>query len=261
MLTITSAQIAAWLAAFGWPFARILAVVATEPIFGNRAIPAMVKVAFAAFLTMAAAPAFEAAPKVDPGSWAGLFILMQEIVVGIAIGFSMRLFYSATEMAGSFIGLQMGLGFALFFDPQNSGQTPIVAQFVGILTILVFVSMGGHEMVILSLMESFSALPVGADPVSGAGFRQVAELGGMIFRAGMWLALPVVGSILVVNLSLGIMTRAAPQLNIFAVGFPITLGLGFVVLLFALPYMTPLLERLLYEGTRQMVQVAATLRP
>lgn len=261
MLTVTSAQLSAWLAAFIWPFARILAVVATEPIFGNRVVPARAKIGLAFVLTLVLFPALEPATHIDPGSADGLLVLMQQVVIGIAIGLTMRIVVVSVEMAGHLIGLQMGLGFATFFDPQNAAQTPVMGSFIGIFAVLMFLSMNGHLMLIATLAESFHTLPISASPFAAPGWRTLAQWGGQIFLVGVLLSLPVVAALLITNLAIGIMTRAAPQLNIFAVGFPITIAAGFVILFLTLPYFAPALDRLWNDGLVTALQILRDARP
>ncbi len=261
MLTVTSAQLNAWLGLFIWPFVRILAIIATEPVLGNRSIPPTVKIGLAALFAILLAPSLGPMPSVEPGSAAGLLILLQQVMIGLAIGFSMRIVYTAVEMAGHMAGLQMGLGFATFYDPQNAGQVPIVAQFAGLLAVLIFLSMNGHQWVLMAMADSFRELPVLAQPLSARGWMAVAAWGGEIFRVGVLLSLPVVATLLITNLSIGVMTRAAPQLNIFAVGFPITLSVGFLVLAISLPYLLPLIGELLQNGTQMMVKIPRLAHP
>lgn len=261
MLTFTSAQLTAWLVAFIWPLFRIGALIASSPILGNPTFPRPAKIGLAVALTLVVAPGLGPMPQVDPGSAAGLLVLAQQVVIGVAMGLTMRIVFVAVEMAGNLIGLQMGLGFATFFDPVNATQVPVVAQFLGLLFTLVFLSLNGHLMMIEVLAESFQLFPISAQPASALGWKMVAEWGAEIFRAGLLLALPMIATLLIANLSIGIMTRAAPQLNIFAVGFPITLAAGFMVLFVTLPYMAPLFERLMHDGLQMMLQVARMARP
>lgn len=261
MLTVTSAQLSAWLAAFLWPLVRIGALIASSPILGNPTFPHRAKIGLAVAITLVVSPTLGAMPQVEPGSAAGLLILAQQIVIGVAMGLTMRIIFVAVEMAGNLIGLQMGLGFATFFDPVNSAQVPVVAQFLGLLFTLVFLALNGHLLMIEVLAGSFQAFPISAQPPSAQAWKVVADWGGEIFRSGLLLALPMIAALLIANLSIGIMTRAAPQLNIFAVGFPITLAAGFMVLFVTLPYMAPLLEHLANDGLQMMMQVARAARP
>ncbi|MGH8671358.1 MAG: flagellar biosynthetic protein FliR [Burkholderiales bacterium] len=261
MISVTSQQLSAWLAMFAWPFARILALLSTEPIVGNRSVPARVKIGLAFLITLVVAPALSVPPVPDPGSPAGLLILAQQILVGISMGLAMRVVFSAVEMAGHLAGLQMGLGFALFFDPQSSGQVPVVAQFLGLLALLLFLAMNGHLILIAALIESFEVLPIISQPYSALAWKTLAGWGGEIFRVGLLMALPVVAALLVTNVAIGIVTRAAPQLNIFVVGFPLTLGIGFLVLALALPYLLPLFEQLQHDVFTLMIQMLEQARP
>ncbi|MHB1592014.1 MAG: flagellar biosynthetic protein FliR, partial [Sulfuricella sp.] len=240
---------------------RILALVGSAPILGNPSIPVRVKVGLAVVLTLVLAPTLGSMPAVEPGSAIGLLILAQQIVIGVAIGFTMRIIFTAVEMAGNIAGMQMGLGFASFFDPQNAAQSPVVGQFLGLLATLLFLALNGHLYMIEVLAQSFQALPVAPQPFSAAGWRALAGWGGEIFLAGLLLSMPIMAALLITNLALGIMTRAAPQLNVFSVGFPITLAAGFVVLAIALPYFVPLFDRLLHDALQMTMQVLRLANP
>lgn len=261
MISVTSAQLSAWLAAFGWPFVRILALVSSAPILGNPGVPLQVKIGLAFAIAVVLTPVLGAMPQVEPGSAIGLLILAQQIVIGVAMGFAMRIVFTAVEMAGHIVGMQMGLGFATFFDPQNAAQTPVVGQFLGLIGTLAFLAMNGHLLIIETLAQSFQTLPVMAQPFSATGWRALAGWGKEVFLAGLLLSMPIMAALLITNLALGIMTRAAPQLNVFSVGFPITLTAGFIVLIVALPYFAPLFERLLHDGMGMALQIARLARP
>lgn len=259
MITVTSAQIDAWIALFLWPFLRISAVMVSEPVLGNRAIPIRVRIGFSFMLAVLVASSLPAPPAVELASPAGLLVAAQQIVIGLAIGFTMRLLMAAIEMAGSLAGLTMGLGFATFYDPQNSAQVPVVGQFMGLLAILMFFAINGHLMVISALVESFRVLPISAQPLAAGGFQALALAGGQIFVIGLLLSLPVMAALLMVNVAMGVMSRAAPQLNLFAVGFPLTLTAGFAVLLMALPYLAPHFTRLFEEGVASALKIVGML--
>jgi flagellar biosynthetic protein FliR len=244
------------LAAFLWPLTRILALIATAPILGNPGVPKRVKLGLALMITLAVAPNLGEMPPVDPNSLAGLLILGQQIVIGVAMGLTIRIIFVAIEMAGELVGLQMGLGFATFFNPQTKGFTPVVGQFLGILAALTFLALDGHLQIIAVLAESFSTLPVSAEPLAANGFKVFVDQGSKIFAAGLLLSLPPMAALLMTNLTLGILTRAAPQLN----SFPITLAIGMVTLALSLPYFAPVMERLFIEGLQMMLHVSSQFR-
>lgn len=260
MISITTAEFNTLLAAFLWPLTRILALIASAPILGSPGVPARVKVGLAFLITVAVAPTLGPMPQVEPGSQAGLLILAQQIVIGMAMGLTIRIVFVAVEMAGELIGLQMGLGFATFFNPMTKGFTPVIGQLLGLLATLAFLALNGHLQIIAVLSESFHALPISGDVLAANGFKTLADWGGKIFIAGVLLSLPPMAALLITNLALGVLTRAAPQLNIFAVGFPLTLAIGMLTLSLTLPYFTPVLERLFTEGLQMMLQVVSQLR-
>lgn len=257
MISFTDAQVNAWIAAFFWPFFRILALVATSPFFGARGIPASAKIGFAFALTVVIAPLLDPMPAVQPASAFGLYIMAQQLMIGFAMGLAIRIIFSAMEMAGHIMGLQMGLGFATFFDPQNSAQIPVMGQFMGIVAMLLFLAVNGHLLVISALVESFQVMPISIHPLSSEGWKTLVFWGGEIFRAGVWISLPVVAVLMMVNVALAILTRAAPQLNIFAVGFPLTLAVGFVVISLLMNYLLPIFSSMIETAVMTMMKIAS----
>jgi flagellar biosynthetic protein FliR len=261
MINLTDAQLNTWLIQFVWPLARILGLLMVAPIFGHRAVPARVKIGLGVFITLIVSPALPPMPNVGLGSWHGLHILIQQMLIGLAIGFTMRVAFAAIEAAGEIVGLQMGLGFASFFDPQSAGQTLVVSRFFNLLAMLVFLAVNGHLLLLGVLTDSFQSLPISTQPLAAAGFHNVAAFGSSVFAVGLQLALPLIAILLMTNLALGILTRSAPQLNIFAIGFPITLGVGLIMLDFSMPYFAPQLENMIQNGLKASAMVIRTLRP
>jgi flagellar biosynthetic protein FliR len=256
MISITSAQLDAWLVAFIWPFTRILALLAVAPVTGGPQFPARGKVGLALLMSLVIAPALPALPKIDPGSWYGLFMLSHELVIGLSIGFAMRLVFVAVEMAAELMGLQMGLGFAQFYDVQAAAQVPVLARFFGLAATLTFLAINGHLLLFSVLADSFTTMPVGGS--TGPAFWQtLASWGGYMIYAALSLALPVIAALLITNLGLGILSRAAPQLNIFAVGFPITLMVGLVAALLSVAFFLPVFETLVGEVANMLLRLRA----
>jgi flagellar biosynthetic protein FliR len=216
-----------------------------------------VKLGLGIMLTIIILPTLPPIPQFEIFSFKSLLILIQQLIIGLAIGFSMRLVFSAVDMAGQMIGMTMGLGFASFFDPQTRGQTTALNQFLVLLALLIFMSMDGHILVITTVAHSFVTMPIGMDGVGIDGMK-IALWGEVIFSAGLLLALPAVAALLITNMALGILTRTAPQLNLFGIGFPITLSIGFLVLALALPTMLKPIENFIEQGANNMQQVAKT---
>ena len=259
MISVTTAQLNAWLAAFAWPLARILSLIASAPVIGNPSLPASVKIGLGLLLTVLVAPLVPPPPGIDPASAGGLLILAQQVLIGLAMGFAMQVVFHAAEMAGELIGLQMGLGFATLYDASVPGFIPILGQYLGIVVSLAFLAVDGHLLLVSALVESFQALPL--TPLSApSGLRAVVEWGGSIFSFSLALSLPLLAALLITNLALGVLTRAAPQLNIFAIGFPLTILMGILVLALVLPNLAPTLERLFLNGLEAMLRLAAALR-
>ncbi|HWI13331.1 MAG TPA: flagellar biosynthetic protein FliR, partial [Burkholderiales bacterium] len=235
MLSFNSAQLDALLTGFFWPFMRLIALMLTAPVFAERALPQRVRIGLAVMITAVLMPTLPPPPAAHPLSLAGVVIIAQQLIIGAALGFAMRIVFVAVETAGEIVGLQMGLGYATLFDPERADMIPVLGQFLGFLTVLAFLALDGHLHMIEVLADTFRALPVSGPGLGRDGLMTLVQWGGEIFAAGVLLSLPLLGAMLIANVALGILTRAAPQLNLFAVGFPLTLGAGLVILAVALP--------------------------
>lgn len=248
MISVTAAQLDAWLAAFFFPMTRVLAMLAVAPIFNNAATPARIKLATGLLITFAIAPVLPPMPAIQAGSWLGLAVILQQMIIGLLLGFSLRIAFWAIDLCGQLIGLQMGLSFAVFYDPTNATQTPIVSNFLGLLAMLIYLALDGHLLSLGLLAESFSLLPVSLTPFAGKGFTVMLAWAATIFSAGLLLALPLIAALLIANIAMGVLSRVAPTLNLFAIGFPVTLFAGFLVLMISLPYFGAALQRLFEQG-------------
>ena len=235
MPTFTEAQIMALVAPVFWPFLRILAVFSSAPIFSSRSVPMRTRVGLAMLVALCAQAGLPEQPMVgltDPGAFAAV---MQQVIVGVAIGLAVRIVFASVELAGELIGLQMGLNFAGFFDPTTNAQSSTVGRFFGNTTMLLFVVMGGHLMLLQAVIASFNTFPVGASAFESVNRMQLHELGAVVFRYGLWIALPMIGMLIFINIVLGFVSRIAPQMNAFAIGFPLTLSAGLVGIAATLP--------------------------
>ncbi|MES2755891.1 MAG: flagellar biosynthetic protein FliR [Pseudomonadota bacterium] len=248
MLTLTSGEMNTWIAALLWPLTRILGLIAAAPLFGNSSVPASLKISLGVLLATIIAPAIPALPAADPMSMAGFLILLQELLIGLAMGFAMRVVFAAVEMAGEISSLTMGLGFASFFDPMSKGRSSAVSQFLALIATMAFLAANAHLVLLEALAESFITMPVSATPMSSGAPLELARWGARIFSAGLQLSLPIVAALLITNVALGILTRAAPQLNIFGIGFPVSLGVGLLVISMALPYLSGPILTLFNQG-------------
>lgn len=255
MISLSSVELNTWIASFLWPLTRILGLIMTAPLFGNLSVPAGMKIALGVMLALVIAPGVPSIPAMDPMSFAGLLIVVEQLLVGAAMGFAMQIVFTGVELAGEVTGLTMGFGFATFFDPQTRGRSSAINQFLSLLAIMLFLATNVHLVMLSTLAESFVTLPISATPVGG-GFREIALWGATIFSAGTQLALPMIAALLITNIALGVLTRAAPQLNLFGIGFPITLGAGFVVLALSLPYLATPLGRMFIAGVDMMRKIA-----
>ena len=260
MLSVTSAQLEGWLALLAYPMARILGFLGAAPVFGNNAVPRRIKLMVGLAVTLGLMPVVPSVPQAALDSWSGLLLIVQQTLIGIAMGLVLRVVFAALDLMGEIISLQMGLSFATFFDPVAGGQTAVVGEFLILLATLVFLSLNGHLLMIDALARSFEWLPVSATLPHRGGWMILVRFGASIFASGLLMALPVVTALLITNIALGVLTRAAPQLNLFAIGFPITLTVGFGVLLLTLGHLAPLLQHFYDVGFATLADLLRALR-
>jgi len=228
MLELTDTQIGTWVATFILPLFRVTAVLMTMPIFGTKMLPARLRLYVAVAITVVIVPALPPLPQFDPLSLRGLLLCAEQIIVGALFGFSLQLLFQAFVIAGQIVAVQMGMAFASMVDPANGVNVAVVSQFMTMLVSVMFVQMNGHLVVFEILTESFTTLPVG-NALVVEHFWDVAGRLSWVLGAGLLLILPAIAALLVVNIAFGVMTRAAPQLNIFSIGFPLTLVLGIAI--------------------------------
>ncbi len=234
-MSITSLEVAAMLSSWFWPFVRISAFVSAAPVFGRRGTPPRVTLVVALMLSLAISPVLAPMPVVEPASMKGLLITVQQVVIGLGMGFALRLMFMVMELMGQIVAHLMGLGFASMVDPANGINVPVLSQFYIIVVTLVFLALDGHLLAITVLADSFRILPVGFEGLSRAGLWGITGQTGWVFATATLLALPAMATLLTVNMAFGVMTRAAPQLNIFVIGFPVAIIFGFAVMLYTLP--------------------------
>jgi flagellar biosynthetic protein FliR len=185
----------------------------------------------------------------------GFLITAEQVAIGVAMGFILQMVFGAMVVAGQTIATSMGLGFAATIDPQNGVQVPVVSQYFLILATLVFLALNGHLLLIETIVESFYLWPIISGGLPENLAMQTVTWISAVFKGALLIALPAVAAILLVNLAFGVMTRAAPQINIFAVGFPITIIAGFIMIFLSLPVFLPQFTTLLEAGFVQMLVI------
>jgi len=241
-----------------WPFIRIAAMLMAAPLFSANYVSARYRLLLALLITIMVVPTITTPmPQVAPMSSEGLLLILQQFLIGVAMGFMLQLVFNAFIVAGQIIAMQMGLGFASLVDPQNGQIVPVISQFYVIFVSLLFVTINGHLILIQVLAESFFTLPVSAQGLAINDFRDIAMLGSWMYAAGVLIALPAIGSLTMVNLAFGILSRAAPQISPFSIGFPMTIILGFVIMFVTLPLVGSHLINLsdeMLQMTRMLVQ-------
>jgi len=249
VLTFTDTQVLAWVTPLLWPFLRVLALFSALPVFAQRSVPIRVRIGLAFLIAFCAQASLPQMPLIALDSAQAALAVIQQLLIGLSLGFAVRIVFAAVEFAGEIIGLQMGLNFAGFFNPMTGGESTAASRFFGVSVSWLFIVMGGHLLLIGAVVQSFNAFPVGPEPFAFLRTVQPQVWGAEVFRLGLWIALPLVAMLLFVNLVLGIISRVASQMSIFSIGFPITVSVGLIGMLLTLPMMqvpfTMALERML----------------
>ncbi len=257
IMEFTSAQLTAWIGAYFWPFLRIGAMLMVAPVFGARMVPKSLRIGLGLALAVMVAPLLPAMPVIDALSPQGVLIELNQLVIGLAMGFVLQLVFGALVTAGQTVAMSMGLGFASLVDPQNGVQVPVVSQFYLIMSTLLFLVFNGHLHLIQMVVDSFRTLPVGTTGLPREAIYDLVVWATQMFAGALMVALPAVTSIMLVNIALGVMTRAAPQMNIFSVGFPITLLGGFAIIILTLSGLVPQFTQLMNGGFALMRDMVA----
>jgi flagellar biosynthetic protein FliR len=200
------------------------------PVIGSSFVPVRIRLLLAVTLTIVMAPVLQSVPAAEFLSLAGVLMILKELAIGIVMGFVVQLVFDAITLGGQIIAMSMGLGFAVFLDRTRGVNIPVLGQLFLMLGMLIFLSLDGHLAMIQLVADSFRILPIATGQLSTSAISAVLEWSSQLFVVAVKIALPAITALIVVNLSFGVMSRAAPTLNLFAVGFPVAMLLGFVVI-------------------------------
>ncbi|CAM3030963.1 flagellar biosynthetic protein FliR [Legionella worsleiensis] len=213
-----------------WPMGRIGGLMLTVPVFSSGLLPSRIKILFLCLLSWVCSPFVSG--QLSFINFDGLFLvyIVQELLFGILMGFVLQLVFQVFVLGGQIISMQAGLGFAIMVDPASKASVPLISQFYQMMMVLIFLALNGHLALLDALMESFRMMPIGHIPQDKNLIWNVIQFSGWMFKEALLISIPAILSLLIVSLSFGIMTRVAPQLNIFSLGFPITLLMSFVVI-------------------------------
>jgi len=228
---------------FYWPFTRVAGLMLTAPVLSAGYIPTRIRVVAAVAITLLIAPQINVDVDIDVLSAEGMLRSAMELLIGVSIGLFLLLIINAVIMGGESLATTMGLGYAMLNDPSNGVQVPIVSQFYTIFVTLIFLALNGHHALLQLLADSFNYMPIGTR-LSQDLLWQLLEWSTVLFSGALLIALPALSAMLTVNIVMGVMTRSAPQLNIFSVGFPVTMTVGFLVILLPLPIVAANFEEL-----------------
>ncbi|HEX6637425.1 MAG TPA: flagellar biosynthetic protein FliR [Steroidobacteraceae bacterium] len=245
-IELTTGQLEGYVAQGFFPFARIGACLMVAPLFGARFVPARTRVLLAVALTALVVPMLPA-PTIAPFSGQGFVVVAQQLLIGVALGFALQVVFDALGLAGQLLANSMGLSFAFNVDPLRGSSTAALGQLYIILATLVFLALGGHLALIEVLVQGFKPMPIGATLPSEALWA-IVLWGGTLFSGAMSIALPGVTALLITNLAFGVVSRAAPSLNLFAVGFPISLVIGLLVVLAGMGPLVQGISQLIGQG-------------
>ncbi|MES1192264.1 MAG: flagellar biosynthetic protein FliR [Steroidobacter sp.] len=247
MITVTLAQLTTWISQYFWPFVRIAGCIMVAPMIGTSMVPPRMRVILSIAITILVAPLIKQ-PDAALLSGTSLVITVQQLIIGLGMGLAIQLIFDAVVMGGQLLANTMGLSFAVNVDPLHGASTPVLGQFYTIIVALTFFGLNGHLMLIDALAQSFRMLPLGTQGLGNDGLWTYVHFGSVLFSGALMIALPGLAALLIVNFAFGVMSRAAPTLNLFAVGFPASLALGLIIIMMGLPAVQSTFVRLLNTG-------------
>lgn len=248
MIEIHAGQIESLAQQVFWPFVRIGTCFMVAPLFSAQFVPARVRVLLAVVLAVLISPMVPEPAGITLFSIDGLIVTLQQMLIGAALGFCMEILFDAVTMGGQLLANSMGLSFAFNVDPMHGASTPALGQFYSLLVTLTFLALNGHLILVETLVNGFRTLPIGTSGFGPDGLWTIVGWGSQIFSGALAVSLPGITALLIVNVAFGIMSRAAPTLNLFAVGFPVTLVFGLVIVLAGLPSVQASFTRLFEEA-------------
>ncbi|BEU02710.1 flagellar biosynthetic protein FliR [Agarivorans sp. OAG1] len=220
----------AWIGQYLWALTRVAAMLMVLASFGGKSVPTRVRLLLALAITFALVPILPEVTGIEVFSFQAVIVILQQVLIGAAIGFISQLLMQTFVVGGQIIAMQTSLGFASMVDPNNGQSTPVVGQFYLLLATLLFLAIDGHLQLITLIAMSFETLPVGMSGLSSLDYQLLAGWYSQLFLAALALSISSVVAMLLVNFSFGIMTRAAPQLNIFSIGFAVSMLFGLFIL-------------------------------
>lgn len=229
-MSYSTDQILLWLASYLWPLCRIAGMMMTMVMFGANLTPMYNRLLLAVATTIAVAPVLPTMPDVALFSVGGFLITGQQVLIGAVVGLLSQFLLQTFVTAGQVIAMQTSLGFASMVDPLNGQSTPVVGQLYLMLGTLLFLALNGHLIMIEAIVLSFETLPVSMNGISVSSWQNLAGLLGLLFYAALAMSLSAIVAMLLINFTFGIMTRAAPQLNIFSIGFAVSMVCGLFIL-------------------------------
>lgn len=227
---LNAAELTAWVGSFLWPFFRIGAFFMVAPIFGANMVPMQVRIGLSFFVTLILMPLLPAVPVIEGLSLNTWLLVAHQLLIGVALGLLVQLLFQVFIMFGQIVAMQIGMAMAQMSDPSSGVNVTVLSQYTLIMTNLVFLAVGGHLVVIFTLAESFTIIPISTEGFTSQRGWLLATQGSWLFAGALLMALPIIIAKLIVNVALGVIVRAAPQLNIFVIGFPVMMLLGLLEL-------------------------------
>ncbi|MCF7500697.1 MULTISPECIES: flagellar biosynthetic protein FliR [unclassified Pseudoalteromonas] len=235
LIALTSNDIVSWMGTMWWPFVRFSALLWAMPVFENPAVTPRARIAVAMMLAFLVAGQLPLAPAVDIFSLDAVVLTVEQIIFGVLMGLALRLLFEVMSLVGLVLSMQMGLSMALVMDPGSGNQVALLGQLFWIMAALLFFAADGHLITLHVMVESFTVWPIGSS-IYNLDIMAVVNLFAWLLASTLLLALPGVIAMMLVNLTFGVASRAAPSLNIFVLGFPMALIMGFFCVFMTLSY-------------------------
>lgn len=245
---------------FLFVFIRVISILMTVPFFGSNSFPIKLRVGLSLLMGFMLTPTLGFKTPIPPTLVELTISVLKEVLIGIAIGLTVKFVFTSLEIAGQLAGIQMGYAVATVFDPQTSSQLSVLAQFYNLLGILLFFSLNLHIIFIGAIRESFETIPPYSFTVTEGFIDGLLLMTGRMFVIAIKLAAPVMVALLLTNIAIGVIARVAPQLNVFIIGFPITIAVGLLVLLFSMPFIISVLNGVYIDLSHNIIGLLKVVR-
>ena len=240
---------------------RVGGIMIISPVFGHRNIPTLAKIGLMGMLALILVPIVPSGGLDAQGNLGSLFTMAAtEIIAGLVVGFAAVLLFTGVQLSGQIIGFQIGFSMVEAYDPSSAQGMSIIGQFQYILALLIFLAVDGHHLLIAAIVQSFNIVPIGHIVFTGDTAQILTRMAVNVFEIAVKLSAPIMVTLFLTDVALGIIARTVPQMNVFIVSFPLKIGAGLLILVASLPFFNYLLTKLFQNMDRDLIRLITSMK-